>query len=39
LHVGPGTFQPLFDEDVEKNQLHAEPPGIPADTQDVARTQ
>src|SRR5262249_51770959 len=24
LHVGPGTFQPLFDEEVEKNTLHAE---------------
>jgi S-adenosylmethionine:tRNA ribosyltransferase-isomerase len=24
LHVGPGTFQPLFDEEVEKNRLHAE---------------
>jgi S-adenosylmethionine:tRNA ribosyltransferase-isomerase len=24
LHVGPGTFQPLFHEDVEANTLHAE---------------
>jgi S-adenosylmethionine:tRNA ribosyltransferase-isomerase len=24
LHVGPGTFQPLFHEEVEANHLHAE---------------
>ncbi|HEX6791323.1 MAG TPA: tRNA preQ1(34) S-adenosylmethionine ribosyltransferase-isomerase QueA [Candidatus Krumholzibacteria bacterium] len=32
LHVGPGTFQPLFDEDVEANHLHAEPIAIEANT-------
>jgi S-adenosylmethionine:tRNA ribosyltransferase-isomerase len=32
LHVGPGTFQPLFDEEVEKNQLHAEKFSIEAGT-------
>jgi S-adenosylmethionine:tRNA ribosyltransferase-isomerase len=32
LHVGPGTFQPLFDEEVEKNQLHAEKFSIDAST-------
>jgi len=24
LHVGPGTFQPLFEENVEANRLHSE---------------
>jgi S-adenosylmethionine:tRNA ribosyltransferase-isomerase len=32
LHVGPGTFQPLFEEEVEKNHLHSEPFVIPAET-------
>lgn len=32
LHVGPGTFQPLFHEEVEKNQLHAERFSIEAGT-------
>jgi S-adenosylmethionine:tRNA ribosyltransferase-isomerase len=37
LHVGPGTFQPLFDEEVEKNHLHAEKFSIEAGTlRDVA---
>lgn len=30
LHVGPGTFQPLFDENVEANHLHAEELAIDA---------
>ena len=30
LHVGPGTFQPLFQEEVEANELHAEQFLIPA---------
>jgi S-adenosylmethionine:tRNA ribosyltransferase-isomerase len=38
LHVGPGTFQPLFDEEVEKNILHAEQFAIDAATlREVAR--
>lgn len=38
LHVGPGTFQPLFHEEVEKNQLHAERFSIEAGTlQELAR--
>ncbi len=37
LHVGPGTFQPLFHEEVEANQLHAEQFVIPGGTlRDVA---
>ncbi|HET6463806.1 MAG TPA: tRNA preQ1(34) S-adenosylmethionine ribosyltransferase-isomerase QueA, partial [Candidatus Krumholzibacteria bacterium] len=37
LHVGPGTFQPLFEAEVEKNHLHAEKFLIEAGTlQDVA---
>jgi S-adenosylmethionine:tRNA ribosyltransferase-isomerase len=32
LHVGPGTFQPLFEEAVEKNKLHAEKFSIEAGT-------
>lgn len=32
LHVGPGTFQPLFEEEVEQNHLHAEPIEIDAET-------
>jgi S-adenosylmethionine:tRNA ribosyltransferase-isomerase len=37
LHVGPGTFQPLFEEEVEKNHLHAERFFIPESTlRDVA---
>lgn len=32
LHVGPGTFQPLFDEVVENNKLHAEKFSIAATT-------
>lgn len=32
LHVGPGTFQPLFDEVVENNRLHAETFSIGAAT-------
>jgi len=32
LHIGPGTFQPLFDEIVEKNRLHAEKFSIDATT-------
>jgi S-adenosylmethionine:tRNA ribosyltransferase-isomerase len=32
LHVGPGTFQPLFEAEVEKNHLHAERFAIDADT-------
>jgi S-adenosylmethionine:tRNA ribosyltransferase-isomerase len=30
LHVGPGTFQPLFEDEVGKNHLHAEPVSIEA---------
>jgi S-adenosylmethionine:tRNA ribosyltransferase-isomerase len=30
LHVGPGTFQPLFHEEVEANRLHAEPVTVEA---------
>ncbi|HET6347536.1 MAG TPA: tRNA preQ1(34) S-adenosylmethionine ribosyltransferase-isomerase QueA, partial [Candidatus Krumholzibacteria bacterium] len=30
LHVGPGTFQPLFEETVEANHLHAEPVAVDA---------
>jgi S-adenosylmethionine:tRNA ribosyltransferase-isomerase len=32
LHVGPGTFEPLFHEEVEANRLHAEPLAIDAAT-------
>ena len=32
LHVGPGTFQPLFNEEVETNHLHAEKFAIEAGT-------
>jgi S-adenosylmethionine:tRNA ribosyltransferase-isomerase len=32
LHVGPGTFQPLFEDEVEKNRLHAEKFSIEAGT-------
>ena len=32
LHVGPGTFQPLFEEEIEANHLHAEPFTIDAAT-------
>jgi S-adenosylmethionine:tRNA ribosyltransferase-isomerase len=32
LHVGPGTFQPLFHDTVEENRLHAEPFAIDAAT-------
>ena len=38
LHVGPGTFQPLFNEEVEANHLHAERFSIEAGTiEEVAR--
>ena len=32
LHVGPGTFQPLFHEEVEANHLHAESFAVEAET-------
>jgi S-adenosylmethionine:tRNA ribosyltransferase-isomerase len=32
LHVGPGTFQPLFHDEVEANQLHAESLAVEAAT-------
>lgn len=32
LHIGPGTFQPLFDDVVENNRLHAEKFSIDATT-------
>jgi len=39
LHVGPGTFRPLRDEDFERGKLHAERYALPQETVDaVART-
>ncbi len=32
LHVGPGTFRPLRDDDLRQGRLHAEPFELPAET-------
>jgi S-adenosylmethionine:tRNA ribosyltransferase-isomerase len=32
LHVGPGTFRPLHDEDLAAGRLHAEPYALPEET-------
>jgi S-adenosylmethionine:tRNA ribosyltransferase-isomerase len=37
LHVGPGTFSPLDDDEIEKNELQPESFGIPASTIDAIR--
>jgi S-adenosylmethionine:tRNA ribosyltransferase-isomerase len=39
LHVGPGTFRPLRQEDLERGRLHIEPFAVSQDTRDaIART-
>jgi S-adenosylmethionine:tRNA ribosyltransferase-isomerase len=39
LHVGPGTFRPVREEDLAKGRLHAERYELPAETADaIART-
>jgi S-adenosylmethionine:tRNA ribosyltransferase-isomerase len=37
LHVGPGTFSPLDEDEVEANALQPEAIGIPAETIDAVR--
>jgi len=32
LHVGPGTFRPLGERDLQRGRLHAEPFALPAET-------
>jgi S-adenosylmethionine:tRNA ribosyltransferase-isomerase len=35
LHVGPGTFRPLREEDIARGKLHAEPYTLPQKTVDA----
>jgi S-adenosylmethionine:tRNA ribosyltransferase-isomerase len=37
LHVGPGTFSPLDEEEVEENELQPESFGMPSETIDAVR--
>jgi len=38
LHVGPGTFRPLREQDLHRDRLHAEPFALPAATADRIAT-
>jgi S-adenosylmethionine:tRNA ribosyltransferase-isomerase len=37
LHVGPGTFQPVKEDEVERHRMHSEPFDLSAETADAVR--